>query len=167
MGAEISRPIAYIFDLSFSSDIFPSRLKTSRTIPIFKARDPSLCGNYCPISLLSTLSKIIEKIAAITLMNHLQLIKLLHPNQFGFQRDISTEHNLLIVFHFIGNSLNKGNFCIGKFSTHTHMKSFWESYINLASTILPLTGSKAIWAIALKKFKLMDTSLTCSISHAV
>ncbi len=78
-----------------------------------KSGDPSLCDNYRPISLIPTLSKIIEKIAAITLTNHLQLNKLLHQNQFGFQRNTSTEHNLIKVFNFIGDSLNKGNYCIG------------------------------------------------------
>ncbi len=47
--------------------------------------------------------------------NHLQLNKLLQQNQFGFQRNTSTEHNLLKVFNLIGDSLNRGNFCIGIF----------------------------------------------------
>ncbi len=77
---EVSIPLAHIFNLSFESGIFPSKLKINRTVPIFKNGDPSLCDNYRPISLIPTLSKIIEKIAAITLTNHLQLNKLLHKN---------------------------------------------------------------------------------------
>ncbi len=112
---EVCIPLAHIFNLSFESGIFPSKLKINRTVPIFKNEDPSLCDNYRPISLIPTLSKIIEKIAAVTLTNHLQLNKLLHINQFGFQRNTSTEHNLLKVFNYIGDSLNKGNYCIGVF----------------------------------------------------
>jgi hypothetical protein len=107
--------LAHIFNLSFEAGIFPSKLKINRTVPIFKSGDPSLCDNYRPISLIPTLSKIIEKIAAVTLTNHLQLNKLLHKNQFGFQRNTSTEHNLLKVFNFIGDSLNRSNYCIGVF----------------------------------------------------
>jgi hypothetical protein len=112
---EISTPLAHIIDLSFSSGIYPSKLKTNRTVPIFKSGDKCLCDNYRPISLIPTLSKIIEKMVAINLTNHLQLNNLLHFNQFGFQRNLSTEHNLLKVFNFIGDALNKSNFCIGIF----------------------------------------------------
>jgi hypothetical protein len=52
---------------------------------------------------------------SIKLTNFLQLNKLLHKNQFGFQQNLSTEHNLLKVFNFIGNALNKGNYCVGIF----------------------------------------------------
>jgi hypothetical protein len=59
--SEICRPLSHIFNLSTSTGIFPSMLKTSRTVPIFKAGSPLLCDNYRPISLLSTLSKLLEK----------------------------------------------------------------------------------------------------------
>jgi hypothetical protein len=52
---------------------------------------------------------------AVRLTNHLQLNKLLHKHQFGFQRNLSTEHNLTHVINFIGSALNKGNYCIGIF----------------------------------------------------
>ena len=58
---EISVPIAHIFNLSVQQGIFPNRLKTSRTVPIFKGGDPCLTDNYRPISLLSQLSKILGK----------------------------------------------------------------------------------------------------------
>ena len=41
---------------------FPSILKQARVIPIFKAGDKEDPGNYRPISILPTLSKIIENI---------------------------------------------------------------------------------------------------------
>jgi hypothetical protein len=81
---EISTPLAHIIDLSFTTGVFPTKLKTNRTVPIFKSGDMSQCDNYRPISLIPTLSKIIEKMVAISLTNHLQLNNLLHSNQFGF-----------------------------------------------------------------------------------
>jgi hypothetical protein len=74
-----------------------------------------VCDNYRPISLLSSLSKILEKMVSIQLVNHLDRNKLLYENQFGFQRGKSTEHNLLKVVNYIGNSINSGKFCIGVF----------------------------------------------------
>ncbi len=112
---EISTPLAHIIDLSFTTGVFPTKLKINRTVPIFKSGDTSLCNNYRPIFLIPTLSKIIEKMVATSLTNHLQLNNLLHPNQFGFLRNLSTEHNLLKVFNYIGEALNGGKYCIGIF----------------------------------------------------
>ena len=112
---EISRPLAHIFNLSLQKGIFPENLKSSRTVPIFKSRDPKLCDNYQPISLVNTLSKILEKMVHVNLTNHLELNDLLYKHQYGFLRGRSTEQNLLHVVNFISNALNTGNFCIGIF----------------------------------------------------
>ena len=115
ISLEISIPLAHIFNLSLTTGVFPSRLKTSRIVPIFKTGDSELCDNYRPISLLSSLSKILEKMVSIQLVNHLDRNKLLYDNQFGFQRGKSTEHNLIKAVNYIGESINSGKFCIGVF----------------------------------------------------
>ena len=112
---EISTPLAHIFNLSIDSGKFPSALKKSRTVPIFKGGDAELCDNYRPISLQSSISKILEKMVATQLINHLELNNLLYEHQYGFLRGKSTEHNLLHVTNEIGKALNEGNFCIGLF----------------------------------------------------
>ena len=112
---EISTPLAHIFNLSIDSGKFPSALKKSRTVPIFKGGDAELCDNYRPISLQSSISKILEKMVATQLISHLELNNLLYEHQYGFLRGKSTEHNLLHVTNEIGKALNEGNFCIGLF----------------------------------------------------
>ena len=54
--------ISLIANLSFSSGTFPNNLKIANVIPIFKKDDRTICNNYRPISLLSNISKIIEKL---------------------------------------------------------------------------------------------------------
>jgi hypothetical protein len=115
IATEISVPLAHIFNLSLTLGIFPSKLKTSRIVPIYKTGDPELCDNYRPISLLSSLSKVLEKMMCIQLVNHLDRNKLLYDNQFGFQRGKLTEHNLIKAVNFIGESINSGKFGIGIF----------------------------------------------------
>jgi hypothetical protein len=112
---EISKPLAHIFTLSVTQGIFPDKLKTSRTVPIFKSGDPLLCDNYRPISLLNTFSKILEKILSVKLVNHLDHNKIIHDHQYGFQKHKSTQHSLIHAFNFIGNALNENKFCIGIF----------------------------------------------------
>ena len=58
----LSKPISLIANLSFSTGIFPANLKTANVIPIFKKDDHTSCNNYRPISLLSNISKIIERL---------------------------------------------------------------------------------------------------------
>jgi hypothetical protein len=112
---EINVPLSHIFQLSIESGIFPDKFKTSRIVPIFKQGDPSVCDNYRPIALVNTFSKILEKMVATDLYNHLDLNKLLYKHQYGFQRKMSTEHNLLQVTNFIGEALNNGEWAVGIF----------------------------------------------------
>ncbi len=82
IALEISIPLAHIFNLSVQLGVFPKRLKRRRTLPIFKAGDPTSRDNYRPISLLSTLSKILEKIVSVQLVNHLDRNNILYKHQY-------------------------------------------------------------------------------------
>ena len=112
---QLALPLTHLFNLSITTGTFPSHLKTSRTIPIFKSGNPLLCDNYRPISLLSSLSKILEKIISIKLVNHLEINHLLHNHQYGFQRNKSTVHHLLHLTNYISGELNKKKYCLGIF----------------------------------------------------
>ena len=115
IDSAIAKPLAHVFNLSLKNGIFPDKLKVSRIVPIFKLGDKKLCDNYRPISLVSTIAKILEKIVATKLSNHLELNKLLHIHQFGFRKKLSTEHNLLHLTNYVSNALNEDDFCIGIF----------------------------------------------------
>ncbi len=84
IGNEISIPLAHIFNLSLSMGVFPSKLKLCRVVPIFKSGNNMECDNYRPISLLSSISKILEKIVADKLVTHLTSNDLLYVHQYGF-----------------------------------------------------------------------------------
>ena len=115
VGPELSVPLSHIFNLSLESGHFPSKLKLCRVIPIFKAGNHEECDNYRPISLLSSISKILEKIVADKLVHHLLNNDLLYCNQYGFLPKRSTEHNLLKIVNYVSEALNEGQFCIGVF----------------------------------------------------
>ena len=58
----IANPIALIANISFLTGVHPERLKIAKVIPIFKSGSKMLTSNFRPISLLSNLNKIMEKI---------------------------------------------------------------------------------------------------------
>ncbi len=115
IATAICHPLAYIFNISLKTGIFPNKLKTSRVIPIFKNGDRRECNNYRPISLVSSFANVIEKIVSIKLKNYLELNKLLTTNQFGFQNKLSTEHNLIHLTQYVASALNDNKFAIGIF----------------------------------------------------
>ena len=115
VGNEIAIPLSHIFNLSLSTGNFPSKLKQCRVIPIFKSGDQLDCDNYQPISLLSSISKILEKIVAEKLVHHLTSNDLLYKHQYGFLPKRSTEHNLMQIVDYVTKALNDGMFCIGVF----------------------------------------------------
>jgi hypothetical protein len=112
---EIAAPLSHIFNLSLSQGIFPEKLKNCRVIPIFKSGDNLNVDNYRPISLLSSISKILEKIVAEKLISHLISNDLLYNHQYGFLPNKSTEQNLLHIVNYITEALNDGMYCLGVF----------------------------------------------------
>lgn len=115
VAMEISKPLSHLFNLSLTTGVFPDKLKLSRVVPIFKSGKTDVCDNYRPVGLQCNISKILEKFVYHKLTNHVELNKIIHPNQFGFQRFKNTEHNLIQVVNFISKAINEGDYCIGVF----------------------------------------------------
>ena len=66
VGAQVlANLLSYLFNSAFQFGMFPLCLKTAKVIPIFKSGDKSDISNYRPISILSTFSKILEKLICV------------------------------------------------------------------------------------------------------
>ena len=110
------QPFVHIINLSLSSGIVPDAMKLAKVVPIFKNNgDNSIMKNYRPVSLLPVLSKILERIVYNRLFNFLVKHKILHPAQYGFQVDLSTELAILELQDRIIKILNEKKCCVGIF----------------------------------------------------
>ena len=107
--------ISLIANISFSTGTFPSTLKTLNVIPIYKKDDHTVCNNYRPISLLSNISKIIEKLVHKRLTTFLNKNSILYEKQFGFRNNHSTSHALLEITEKIKQACDAGQFARGVF----------------------------------------------------
>ena len=87
----ISRPLSIIINQSLCTGIFPDKLKIAKVIPLYKKDDVRSFGNYRPISLLSSISKIFERVAFNQLYDYLTSNGLLYESQYGFRKLHSTE----------------------------------------------------------------------------
>lgn len=81
----ISSSLTTLFNLSLSQGVVPADWKTSNVTPIFKAGDQSLASNYRPISLLSLISKVLERLVHRELLEYVVSNDLLSDCQHGFR----------------------------------------------------------------------------------
>ena len=58
---ELAKPIKYVINKSINESNVPQAFKRARIIPLYKKGAANECDNYRPVSLLSALSKILEK----------------------------------------------------------------------------------------------------------
>ena len=87
---DISTQLVDIFNLSFSSGIYPTPLKTAKVIPIHEKYSKLEYSNYRAITLLSNTDKIFEKLMHKRLPNFLDKNKLIYSLQFGLRQNYST-----------------------------------------------------------------------------
>ena len=100
--------------IPFTSGIVPDTFKNAIVRPILKKPnlDPNIPANYRPISLLSFLSKILERLIHSRLTEHMDFIKLDEKFQSGFKNLHSTESTLLYVTDRLRIASDNGNVSI-------------------------------------------------------
>ena len=93
-------PLIYLYNKSITTGIFPTRLKYSQIVPIYKKGDKHVLSNYRPISLLTSFSKIFEQVIYNRLYDHVTHYKILSKEQYGFRNNYSTEK---AIYHLTNN----------------------------------------------------------------
>ena len=108
LADELSQPLCDLFNFSISEGIVPSIWKKAHVCAIFKGGDRSNVANYRPISLLSNIDKVMEKLVFKHIFNFLRDTNALTPFQSGFVPGDSTTNQLTYLYdHFI-KALDQG-----------------------------------------------------------
>ena len=81
---QLSYPMTLVINKSIEEQIVPTAYKKAKIVPLFKKGAANECGNYRPVSLLSALSKILEKAICKQFMIQLGNNNSICPDQFGF-----------------------------------------------------------------------------------
>ena len=87
--------ITHIVNLSIETQLFPTRWKTAKIIPLYKKEDPLSPSNYRPVAILPILSKILEKAIFLQIIQYMDSNQLIHPNHHGFRAAHSTTTGLI------------------------------------------------------------------------
>jgi hypothetical protein len=106
----LSHILQHIVNLSLEQGTFPSKLKLANIIPIFKAGDSEVIGNYRPVSLLSTVSKVFERAFFTRLSTFINHQQILYSLQFGFREGHATDMAIIKLLENIIDSLEKGDY---------------------------------------------------------
>jgi hypothetical protein len=99
--------LTLLFNSIFKLGYFPTIWKSAKVILIHKPNKPPTDANsYSPISLLSSISKLLERIIASRLTTFINQNHLLPETQFGFHKKHYTVSQLARIADFISHSYN-------------------------------------------------------------
>jgi len=164
-------PIAAIVNLSLSIGVFPDEMKLAFVTPLLKK--PTLCSddlnNYRPVSLLSFLSKLVERVVCKQLAMHLINCNLYVPVQSAYRPDHSTETALLKVVNDLLVSIDNGEAAVlalldqsAAFDTIDHF-----ILLNRLSACFGISGSVLSWFASYLSHRFQSVSIAGVTSVSV
>lgn len=108
---ELSVPIAHLVNRSFITGVFPAVFKVGLVTPLLKkpGLDVSDLRNFRPITNLSTISKLMERLVLVQLKPHLTNSPNFCPHQSAYRANHSTETTLLKVVNDILTNIDEGS----------------------------------------------------------
>ena len=105
---EIIEPVSHIVNLSITSEMVPSSFKQAKVIPLFKKGSKLDPGNYRPVSILSVLSKLLERAVCTQMNEYLEKRHILFENQSGFRGRYSTDTCLSDLTDYVKGEMSAG-----------------------------------------------------------
>ena len=100
-----SVPLSMIINISLEHGIVPNAMKLAKVIPIYKAKSKEEFNNYRPISLLSNISKLLERVVHNRLYSFLTKYNVLYDSQYGFRPKRSTIDAITFLYKFVYKTL--------------------------------------------------------------
>ena len=103
----IVQHLTYVYNLCISHNCFPSDLRMAKVVPLPKAKDLTDINNCHPISVLSSISKPLEKHVHKHLLKYLDRFNLIHTHQSGVRPQHSCQSALACLVDGLLSSINK------------------------------------------------------------
>ena len=106
---ELVKPLVMMFKKSLRTGVVPQDWRSANVTPVFKSGNKKLVSNYRPISLTSTISKILESLVRTSIRTHLLTNDLLSSSQHGFMPRKSCLTNLLHCMEEVTAIIDEGD----------------------------------------------------------
>ena len=108
--------LARLFTSSIQPDYIPTAWKIVTLCMLLKPEKlPSLTTSYRPISLISSIMKLFERVIEQRLRSHLEQIVFINKHQSGFRRAKSTDEHLFRLSQSIMECFNRGEHVVATF----------------------------------------------------
>ena len=109
----VTTHLCFLFNRSLKESLFPTQWKISNVLPLFKKGDSSELSNYRPVSLLSCVGKIMERVVFKYVYNYFHSNNLFYKYQAGFLPGHSTVYQLIETYDSIAKAIDKGqDYCM-------------------------------------------------------
>ena len=105
---EIVPAVTHIVNLSIEQKAFPTMWKLAKIIPLLKKDDPLEVKNYRPVAILPILSKVLERVVFLQIVEYMESEDLFHPNHHGFRSNHSTCSALLQMYDTWVEAVDRG-----------------------------------------------------------
>ena len=103
----IERHLARAFNKCIDEGVLPNIFKTAKVVPLFKKGEKKDPANYPPISLLSSLSKVFEKILQNRMLRFTEKNNLFCPIQYGFRINMYCVDTIVAITEFIRTEIDE------------------------------------------------------------
>lgn len=127
----LKEQLVILFNNMYNNAFIPLSWKQAKICAILKpSKSPLSPSSYRPISLTPNVSKLYEVFLNEKIRSHIDEHNILQSNQFGFRRNLSTNHALTIFTTDVSNNLNKkyGTIAVG-IDTEKAFDTAWQSGI--------------------------------------
>lgn len=104
-ASTLSEPLAFLYNKSLSSGLFPNEWKITNVTPILKKGPTMDVSNYRPIAKLNSLAKVFESLVTDDLFGKTK--HLIVPEQHGFFKKRSTATNLVGFTEFVQSAVDR------------------------------------------------------------
>ena len=111
----ISPKLSEIFNVSMLEGKFPENMKLAEVVPLYKSKEKFFMNNYRPISLLITISKLLEKVIYKHTYSFLQTTRQLCDSQYGFRQGHLCENAISELVGEILKNKENNKFTVGLF----------------------------------------------------
>ena len=142
----ILSPLKTLFNLSLRTQVFPAKWKEANVTPVFKGGERQDKQNYRPISLLSNVGKLLERIIFKKLYEYCMANGLLTWRNSGYKRMDSTVNQMIYISHKIYEALSKGEeVCFVSLDATAAFDSVWHDGLIHKLKNKGITGKLLAW----------------------
>ena len=115
LSSVLSLILCKLCNMSLTTGTFPDAMKIAEVVPLYKGKNPHEECNYRPISLFTTMSKILEKVIYTRVYGFLNNTGQIYNSQYGFRAKHSCDHAASEVISEVLKNSKKNKYTVGLF----------------------------------------------------